>query len=206
MNDKKDMETCLALYLFNSNKISADVSPSYGEYAEGGILKAISRTLQPPGQWTTLASPIQIYRGDILDQSIDGGIPPVRLLTDWIRSGKAGLDASNLDSDVASKFKSGENLGYVLYALSIAILQKTNAIRTHQELKSSRSVGYIGLVTQGNTLAAFANATNGPSTRDVSTVTRALGLPQRFEINGSNCSGNLLASDKDISEAGLHKN
>jgi hypothetical protein len=206
MNDKKVLETCLTLYLFNSNKISDEISLSYGEYAEGEILKAISKTLQPQGQWTTLASSIQVYRGDILDQSMDGGIPPVRLLRDWIRTGKAGLDATNLDSDVVSRFKSGEDLGYVPYALGIAILQKTNAIRTHQELKSRRVVGYIGLATQGNSFAAFASETNGPSTRDVSTVTRALGLPQRFEINGSNCSGNLLASDKDISEAGLNKN
>jgi hypothetical protein len=188
---KRSQEACLALYVFNSDKISNDVSGAYGAYAEGEVLKALSKALEPDGGWTALPSLVQACHGDLFERSMLGETPAVRVFGNWLRAGTYGLDATNLESPVIGKFKSGQNLGYIPYVVGIGTVQKSHALRIHQELKARSIVGYIGLVTLDR--APF-----------LANVASELYLPFDMEIRGSKCSG-WLASSEAIREAGLER-
>lgn len=192
---KKSQEVCLALYVFNSRKISDEVThlygDSYGAYAEGELVKALSKALKPEGGWAALPSLVQACHGDLFDRSFFGETPTVRVFGNWLRAGTYGIDATHLESTTAGKFKSGLVLDYIAYVVGIGPVQKSHALRTHQELKTRNIVGYMGLVTLSRSpfLASIASE---------------LHLPLDMEIRGSKCSG-WLASDEAIREAALER-
>ena len=191
MTTKRSQETCLALYVFNSDKIDDEVSGAYGAYSEGELLKALSKAVEPEGGWIALPSLVQACHGDLFERSTFGETPAVRVFGNWLRAGTYGLDAANLESTVVGKFKSGQNLDYIPYVVGIGTVQKSHALRTHQELKARNIVGYIGLVTLDR--APF-----------LANVASELHLPFNMEIRGSKCSG-WLASSETIREAGLER-
>jgi len=188
---KKSQDLCHALYLFNSDKISDEVSCAYGAYAEGELLKALSKAVEPEGGWIALPSFVQGCHGDLFENSMLGETPAVSVFGNWLRSGTYGLDATNLESNLVDKFKSGQNLGYIPYVVGIGAVQKSYALLTHQELKACNTVGYIGL--------AILNS--APFLADIAVE---LHLPLVMEIKGSKCNG-WLASSETIREAGLER-
>lgn len=186
----KSGSASLALYVFNSNKISDEVSGFYGAYAEGELLKALSKALEPEGGWTAMPSLVQACHGDLFEESRLPGMPlTVRVLGNWLRAGTYGIDATNLDSSFVGKLKSGKSLSFIPYVVAMGAIQQSYALEAHEELKGRNVVGYLGLFT----------LSEAPSFADVASE---LCLPFDMEIRGSKCKG-WLASSKVLRDAGL---
>jgi len=186
----RSLDRVLAFYVFNSNKISDEVSGFYGAYAEGELLKALSKALEPRGGWMAIPSLVQACHGDLFEQSRLPGMPlTVRVLGNWLRAGTYGIDATNLDSSFVGKLKSGKSLDFIPYVVGMGAIQKSYALEAHEGLKDRNVVGYLGLFT----LSA------APSFADVASE---LSLPFDMEIRGSKCRG-WLVSSKVLRDAGL---
>ena len=105
---------CLAFYVFNSDKISNEVSAFYSAYAEGELLKALSKALEPRGRWMAISSLVQACHGDLFEESRLPGLPVmVRALGNWLGAGTYGIKAAYLDSSFISKLESSESLGFI---------------------------------------------------------------------------------------------
>ena len=182
MSSTKCREACSALYVFNSTKISDEVSGSYGVYAEGELLKALSKAIEPEGGWTAFPPIVQACHGDI-------GASRLEILQNWIRTGTYGIDAAGFEPKVLNK-----DLGFITYVVGIGPVQESHALQTHQGLKDLGVVGYMGVITLNHDQAS-----------SLGSVANALGLICDMKINGkgsSKCSG-WLASSESILAAGL---
>lgn len=193
---KRNSEACLALFVFDSDKIDDEVSGPYPWYAQGELLKALSKALEPEGEWTAIPSPIRACHGELFEEAAFGETPSVIVLRDWIKAGTHGIDATHLDSNFAGKLKLAQWLDQIPYVVGVGAIQKSYALGAHKELKGRNIIGYLGLFTlsKAPSLVNVAEELHLP-------VETSAGL---MEIRGSKCKG-WLASEEAFREAGLER-
>lgn len=182
-------EACLALFIFNSDNISSNVSSTYGNYAQTEILKALSEVVKSTGGWATYSSLILGCDGDLFEKSMMGKTPSLRVLSDWLRERTYGIDGSCVDSQLLTNIKRHQNLNYIPYVVGIGPIEKSYALDVHQKLKAKSPVGYLGLFTLSGAI-------------DIPDLDNLLYLPQHMKIKGNKCTGWLVSSD-DLHETGL---
>lgn len=91
----------IALFLFNSDVISKQVSTAYGQYAEGELLKSLSKALQPDGGWMSLKSSLVGFHGDIGNVDILGEPTPFVKLRSYLTDVAYGMSVTTKDLDSA---------------------------------------------------------------------------------------------------------
>jgi hypothetical protein len=187
-------DLCLSLFIFNSDKISSEISvTSYGGYAERELLKALSRALKEHGGWDALPPLVQACHGDLFERSILGKDPSIDIMTKWLERKAYGINSEHLDENMVGRLKSGRKLGYIPYVVGMHPLPKSFAVATHRELMSRNVVGYLGLVTL-HEVTSFVD------------VAHAISLPLEMEIKAKKLNGDWLArhvSSKDYGDACL---
>ena len=113
-----------ALFLFDAQRISREVSNSYGAWAEGELLKSLTEVLRPYGGWALFTRTALVCHGDMFS----GEYP---ILCNWIRNGSYGrfrIDMTRIDADTpVASFKNLSQIIFVasnknLYELIIAYL------------------------------------------------------------------------------------
>lgn len=179
-----------AIFVFNSDEISDKVSSVYGAYAQGEVLKAISRGLEPFGGWETCPPVMLCCNGDLFERSVLGETPSLIVLSNWIKGRLYGIDVKFLDPDMVKKVKANKSLEYIPYVLGIGPIARPHALIAHNELKANRVIGYLGLFTLTDV--------------DIPRLDGLLYLPQNMKIMGRKCIGGMASSD-DLREAGLEK-
>ena len=177
-----------AMFVFNSDEISDEVSSTYGAYAQGEILKALSRGLKPLGGWGACPPLMLCCHGDLFEKSVMGEIPSLIVLSNWIKRGLYGIDVKYLDSDIVRRVKANQSLDYIPYIVGIGPIPKSYAIIAHNELNAKGVIGYLGLFTLTGV--------------DIPRLDSLLYLPLSMKITGRKCVGGMVRDD-DLREAGL---
>lgn len=183
----------IALFLFNSNAISKQISTAYGQYAEGELLKSLGKALQPVGGWESLKSSLVGFHGDIVDVDIFGNPTPLTKLRYFLTDVAYGLSVikKDLDSTFLEQLKQNQEIRFGVYGVGIGILPTKQIVHAHWLMKTKNVVGYLGL-------AYFDMDVRG----DWGNIYKNLLLSAELEIKGKVCTG-WLAKPQDIRVAGL---
>jgi len=184
-----DEKSCMALYVFNSDTISREVSSMYSAYAEGEFLRCLSRTLQPYGGWYALPPPVQACHGELFERGYGLAKSAIFVLGNWLKAGTFGINTTYLDKDMVNTIKTGKSLGYLPYIVGVGTILTLYATDLHQELQVRSTVGYMGLIT-------LENAPLLP------VIAGQLNLTFNMEIRGTRCKG-WQANITIIREVGL---
>ena len=183
----------IALFLFNSDAISKQISTAYGQYAEGELLKSLGKALKPDGGWESLESSLVGFHGDIGNIDMFGGPTPLARLGSYLTNVAFGMSVTtkDLDSIFLEQLKQNQEIKFVVYGVGIGILLTKQVVHTHWLMKNKNVLGYLGL-------AYFDMDVR----RDWGNIYKNLLLSAGLEIKGKVCTG-WLAKPQDIREAGL---
>jgi HEAT repeat protein len=182
---------CLALYVFDSDKISSDVSLGYGGYAQSELLGALAKALVPEGGWVALSGLVLACHGDLTSRSFLGEKPSTKVLGNWLQSSTHDIDSSQLDQQLVYSLRNYQVVGYIPYVIGLGPLPELYALNANQLLKEFRVIGYKGLFTlQGD--------------YPIANLDTELYLPLHMEICGSKCRG-WSVSDEVLREIGLER-
>ena len=176
-----------ALFLFDADQISNQVSAAYGAFAQGAVLKAMSAARVPEGGWR--AALIYGCDGDLLDQSLMGETPGFQQLSSWLRRGTHEIDTTLVDVEISDMLQLRKPLRRNLYVVGLEPPQRRHVVMAHQKLESDQAIGYLGVFI----LKAVS----------LSDLACELGLVAKSVIQDSECTG-WLASHDDLQEAGLY--
>lgn len=180
---------CLAVFVFNSDEISDKISAVYGAYAQGEVLKALSKALEPAGGWEACLPVLLGCVGDLFEKSTMDEVPALSTLSSWLKT-IPHINADHLDPDMVKSVKTGQDLGYIPYVVGIGPIVKSYAVAAHKELKIKGVVGYLGLLTLTGTI--------------IPSLASALHLIHDKRIEGKKCTGWMVTSE-DLREAGLER-
>jgi hypothetical protein len=185
---EQDEKSCVALYVFNSDTISREVSNMYAAYAEGEFLRCLSRTLQPYGGWSALPPLVQACHGELFERGFGLEKPAIFVLGNCLKAGTFGINVTYLDKNMVNTIKSRKNLGYLPYAVGIGTIMTLYAMDLYQELQVRSPVGYMGMIILENA--------------PLPVIAGHLHLTFNMEIRGTTCKG-WQANITIIREVGL---
>jgi hypothetical protein len=171
-------EPCDALFLFDSNEISAQVSAGYGSYAQGEILKALSAARAPEGGWGSFIS------------GCDGDLFEPQILVSWLRDAKYNIDASLVQDKILHPLQARQRLSTILYVVGLGPPERRHVLDMHTRLQESQTVGYLGVfILEAELIPLIAGE---------------LGIMAEMMIRNTECTG-WLASHEILRQVGLYE-
>ncbi|MGA2721492.1 MAG: protein kinase [Bryobacteraceae bacterium] len=171
-------EPCDAIFLFDSNAISEEVSAGYGSYAQSEILKALGAARGPDGGWAAA-----------LIWGCDGDLFEPQILASWLDHGTYNIDASLVQDSILCTLRSGQRLNTILYVVGLEPLERRHVAEIHRRLQDPQTAGYLGVFLLRPEL--------------LSRIAEELGVPAKMVIRDSECTG-WLASQESMRQAGLY--
>jgi len=138
-------KTCLALYIFNSNKISEHVSNAYGWHCQAALREAFAQNRGDSAARKAPGTPLPRLRAKACHGDLFGDAR--MLLGDWLLYEAYGIDDRSLDAELAERLKNIASISYVPYAVGIGKIAENLAQGVHGLLESQEVIGYRGLVT-----------------------------------------------------------